>query len=125
MKYLRSNIFSYLFFAITMCIAGSIVLNNILYTHIHKLNNGQVIVHSHPYNKSQENKPEATHQHTDSELFVLQSLALLISYITVSISFYSTVKILSRLFKFLNLYLSENLRIIKERAPPTFYILEK
>jgi hypothetical protein len=29
-----------------------LIVNNIVFLHVHKLPNGEIIVHAHPYNKS-------------------------------------------------------------------------
>jgi hypothetical protein len=47
--------------------------NNILFIHPHKLLNGSIVFHSHPYSKSDESK-NGQHQHTQDELLVIQGL---------------------------------------------------
>ena len=46
--------------------------NSVNYRHYHKLPDGSVIAHAHPYNKkSSDTKPFKTHNHTSAELFFL------------------------------------------------------
>lgn len=45
--------------------------------HAHILGNGQVVVHAHPYNKSQDAAPFKKHQHSAPEFIQLSQLQLL------------------------------------------------
>ncbi len=56
---------------------GLLIVNNVVFLHSHKLSNGKVIVHAHPYNKSQDSAPFKTHNHTSKELFHIASIHLL------------------------------------------------
>jgi hypothetical protein len=45
-----------------------LVVNKVLFTHLHRYADGTVILHAHPYNKTTDKKPFKTHPHTRKEL---------------------------------------------------------
>lgn len=59
-------------------VMAALLVNKVVYTHIHILPDGSVIDHAHPYSKSTENKPGATHQHSNMILFLLDQMDVLI-----------------------------------------------
>lgn len=67
------------YFAIALVgIIGLLTLNNTLFMHLHRLPDGSLIVHAHPFSKSnQADDPGQTHQHTKVELLVFDSLLIL------------------------------------------------
>ena len=58
-------------------VLGLFILNNAVFLHAHRLPDGQVILHAHPYNKSQDPGPIKTHHHAATELYVLAQLQFL------------------------------------------------
>lgn len=68
----RKNIVSVLFIPIIVGITISSVLNG----HYHKLPDGEVVYHSHPYKEdtSPSDSPFQKHHHTPSEYFLFQQL---------------------------------------------------
>lgn len=62
---------------------GLLLINSILFTHSQTLADGSVVVHAHPYNKS-DNAP-INHNHHDDELLILANIALL--FFTAALSF--------------------------------------
>jgi hypothetical protein len=58
-------------------IVGLLTLNNVLFMHMHRLANGSLVVHAHPFSKS--NQPDSSaksHQHSKVEFQFLDSLLL-------------------------------------------------
>lgn len=53
------------------------VFNTAFFIHFHKLANGDIIVHAHPFNKEKDNQPFKTHHHTSQELILFQQFQLL------------------------------------------------
>ena len=52
------------------------IINFAINGHYHKLPNGEVIHHSHPYKHNKNNKlPFEDHHHTDSEYFILDQIS--------------------------------------------------
>ena len=59
-------------------VLGLFCLNNIVYNHKHRLKDGSLIVHAHPYNKSGDTNPLKSHRHTAEELVFLANLHIFI-----------------------------------------------
>jgi hypothetical protein len=55
-----------------VCLLAMIWLNNILFLHMHVLSDKTVIIHAHPFSKSDKNKPD--HNHTEQEYFLLEKI---------------------------------------------------
>lgn len=52
-----------------------LLINNSLFLHVHKLDDGRIISHAHPFNKSQKTSSgEAKHNHTANEILIYQIL---------------------------------------------------
>jgi hypothetical protein len=62
---------------VLVSIIGLVTLNNILFVHVHKLSNGMLVVHAHPFSKSTEATSNQTHQHSKIEFSFIDSLLLL------------------------------------------------
>ncbi len=62
-----------------------IIATNSIYYHSHKLHNGEVIAHAHPFNKAQDSTPFKTHQHSSVQLFFLEHMQLLFSILGFSV----------------------------------------
>jgi len=60
----------------------ALLINKVVYTHIHILANGSVVTHAHPFSKDAQHHPGATHQHSNAVIFVLDQLDVLILSIT-------------------------------------------
>lgn len=70
----------------------SLIANKAIFYHSHKLENGSIVSHAHPYNKTQDSTPFKTHHHSKTELLFFQSLdtlffvLFLVSLILLSIA---------------------------------------
>lgn len=70
-------------------IVGAFSLNNLIYTHSHILEDGRVITHAHPFDKSSDTDPFKSHLHTSSELIFLANMTFYLPiFILAIISFY-------------------------------------
>ncbi|WP_448518521.1 hypothetical protein [Rhodoflexus sp.] len=49
-----------------------IMLNSVMYRHSHRLPDGKIVSHAHPYKRSTDEAPAKPHEHTDKELALLQ-----------------------------------------------------
>lgn len=56
-------------------VMGLLIINSILFTHSQILFDGSVVIHAHPYNKT--NNPPQNHHHDKDELLILANIALL------------------------------------------------
>jgi hypothetical protein len=67
------------YFAIALVsIVGLLTINNALFLHMHRLANGSLVVHAHPFSKSNQTDSAAkSHQHSKVEFQFLDSLLLL------------------------------------------------
>jgi hypothetical protein len=76
-------------FAFLWCILSIMLLtNNAVFIHIHKLPDGDIIIHAHPYNKAENTSSQTQHHHTDFELFILQQLQTLFVLSIVGIALF-------------------------------------
>jgi hypothetical protein len=102
-------------------IVGVFALNEYLYIHKHICKDGSIVIHAHPYNKSQDSEQNKPHDHSAGDLVYLASFESFLPEISlafVAAEEYSvtyTYSDYTRLFKSPILYLSN-----QERAPPSF-----
>lgn len=53
-----------------------LLVNNFLFQHVHVLDNGKIIRHAHPFNKSDEGSPLNQHKHSTCEFSTLHAFSL-------------------------------------------------
>lgn len=99
---------------------GLLIVNNVVFLHTHKLANGNIIVHAHPYNKSQDSAPFKKHNHSSKELFHISSIQLL--FIT---AVFSILCILLTAYKRVYFFQTPTVHFnyffrLKGREPPRF-----
>lgn len=99
-------------------IVGMFIANQALFVHAHKMADGTIVQHAHPYHKSESGQPFQTHQHTKAEIFFLQNLQILFVFTLFTLALIGTPKqvisfALPSLFRPL-IFVSLN----KGRAPP-------
>jgi len=95
-----------------------LIANKTFFLHVHILNNGTIIEHAHPYNKSHDSNPHKSHQHSNAEYIFFQNLEILFSIVFLTIALMAFVK--KERFPFL-LHTRHALICIdlkKGRAPP-------
>ncbi|MFN8348441.1 MAG: hypothetical protein U0X91_25790 [Spirosomataceae bacterium] len=51
------------------------LLNGIVFRHAHKLSSGKIITHAHPYKSSNSNSPFQPNDHTNNELYLLDTVS--------------------------------------------------
>lgn len=62
-----------------------LIANNILFVHSHHLENGQTIIHAHPYNLFAEGDSKPKHEHSKNELILINLFNnILVSIIIIS-----------------------------------------
>lgn len=97
---------------------ASLLFNQALYTHTHILPDGSIVSHAHPFNKKEESKQGAAHQHSTLEFYLIQHLLLLF---LVSIT---VPRLISRLTEYLktrpasSAYMPAFPLTLPGRAPP-------
>lgn len=97
---------------------GLLITNKIVFTHIHKLDDGTIVEHAHPYNKADDSDPLKKHHHSNAELLFFNNLNILflIAFVALGIVF-SVKKKRSSFYLKLALWLT-HINLHKERAPP-------
>ncbi len=58
-------------------IMGLLIVNKVIFLHIHILDNGTIIEHAHPYNKSKDREPFKSHHHSDAQFLIFEQLKIL------------------------------------------------
>jgi acyl-coenzyme A thioesterase PaaI-like protein len=101
-------------------IMGLYMTNMVMFTHIHKVADGTVIVHAHPYHKSNDTKPYKSHHHTKYELLLYKNLEILffLFSLTCALFYFDKKSRLSIVRK--TIYSQTCILLYKGRAPPVF-----
>lgn len=96
--------------------------NAVFNLHVHKQNNGAVIAHAHPYQKSGSANGTANHHHSSHECFSIQQIT---SFFFSLASIIFLAALLGKAFEIRNLYhfhvkggILDSL--LPNRAPPAF-----
>jgi len=63
-----------------LCLIGFLIVNKAVYTHVHE-ENGVLVVHSHPFNKTSDSDPIKQHSHTKAQLFITHQLNILFAMV--------------------------------------------
>lgn len=56
-----------LFLFAMIAVLGFLIINKAVFVHTHKLENGTVYTHAHPYNKAKDALPFKSHHHTEAQ----------------------------------------------------------
>jgi len=102
---------------------GLLIANKSAYIHTHKLADGSLVTHAHPYDKSNDTDPNKTHHHSKTELLFLHNIEILFLTILHLIMFLSAFDKTSLPFHFISFYGCHSLFPRKERAPPYLIFL--
>jgi len=86
-----SNISKKTFAILMIGTMGLLIVNKGLFIHSHKLEDGSIIIHAHPYDKNQDSEPFKKHHHSKAEFIFLQSLNQLFLSIYLIIPFFSFI----------------------------------
>jgi hypothetical protein len=63
-----------------LCLIGFLIVNKAVYTHVHE-ENGVLVVHSHPFDKSADSDPIKEHNHTKTQLFITHQIEILFALV--------------------------------------------
>ncbi|MDD4730192.1 MAG: hypothetical protein PHN55_15755 [Dysgonamonadaceae bacterium] len=97
---------------------GMLIVNTIVFTHIHQLDDGTIVEHAHPYNKANDSAPLKTHHHSNAELFFFQNSNILFLVAFMSLGMVFSVKKKKNSFDFILEHSLTYINLHKERAPP-------
>ncbi len=95
-----------------------LITNKIAFTHIHKLDDGTIVEHAHPYNKTDDSAPLKTHHHTNAELLFFHNLNILFLVALIALGIVLSVKKKKISFQLKLAPTSSHIHLHKERAPP-------
>lgn len=74
MKIPNKNMLKKLLSLVLIVLLGLMTVNKSIFTHSHKLGNGIIITHSHPYNTAKDTTPFKEHHHSQSQLLFYASI---------------------------------------------------
>ncbi len=60
-----------------LIVISLMVTNKALNLHVHKADNGKIVMHAHPFNKATDSDPVKKHKHSNFEFFFISHLDLL------------------------------------------------
>ena len=118
MRIVVNSITIKLFAWLVIGIMAMFIANKAVYIHAHKLYDGSIIEHAHPYNKSADSKPYKSHNHTKIELLVAQSLDILFLFVFLTYALLVLVRIVNFTFRLQTKYSLSCIILHKGRAPP-------
>jgi hypothetical protein len=99
------------------------IANQALFLHAHKLADGTIVAHAHPYDKADETGPYKSHHHTSSQLIFFENLHILFLFLFLILAVLTIPQELKRSIDFLINYFLFYTNLHKGRAPPaSFYI---
>ena len=71
-----------IFSILLIIVMTALLINKVVYTHIHIEADGSIITHAHPFSKKAQKHPGSGHQHSGAMLFLLDQLDVLIMSMT-------------------------------------------
>ena len=94
------------------------VLNEVTWKHIHRLPDGTIISHAHPYSKTSDSDPFKRHQHTRAEFLFYQHSETLFPFLLLLTLFFLS-QIISEFISFPE-YHADKIFVVpcKGRSPP-------
>jgi hypothetical protein len=103
---------------ILIFIVGIFALNEYLYIHKHICKDGTVVIHAHPYNKSQDSGQKKSHEHSSGDLVFLASIQTFLP----ATDFIFSVQLVSSEIIYYDHKPANHIQIVslndQERAPP-------
>jgi hypothetical protein len=99
-------------------VMGMLITNKAVFLHVHKLEDGTIIVHAHPYDKSNDSKPYKSHHHSNAEFLFFQNLEILFLIVFLTLALIAYVKKGKISFKLITENTLICINLHKGRAPP-------
>lgn len=93
------------------------IVNRALFQHTHQIEDGRVISHAHPYDKSEDSTPFKNHIHTNAELLFLDQVDILFAFIVVLLALVTLLKAVDFVYV-TRRYSQLSLNFKLGRAPP-------
>lgn len=99
-------------------VMGMLIANKAIFLHVHKLDNGIIIEHAHPYDKSNDSKPYKSHHHSNAEFLFFQNLEILFLIVFLTFALIIICEKGQVLFQLLTEHILIFINLYKGRAPP-------
>jgi len=97
---------------------GLFIVNKAIFLHVHKLNDGTIVAHAHPYDKSNDSKPYKSHHHSNAGFLFFQNLEILFLIVFLTLALIILDKKEEALFKLITEHTLICINLHKGRAPP-------
>ena len=97
---------------------GMLIANKAVFMHTHKLSDGTVIEHAHPFNKTNDTTPYKSHHHSKAELLFFQNLDILLQIVFFTFALLTLVKKVKYTFYIKPRHTLSCIILHKGRAPP-------
>ncbi len=104
---------------LSIVLIGLMIVNKAVYFHSHILEDGQIIEHAHPFNKSTDNSDKpVNHSHTNFELLILSQLTVLFAFGIALILFFCRSLKINRQMQKIEVYTPMCVSFYSLRGPP-------
>ena len=118
MKKHTNHIAFRLFSVFILGVALFTIANQALYIHTHQTEEGEIIVHAHPFDKENDAKPIKTHHHEKVDFLFIQNAQVLFFVLMISIPPAPEKQISGIHFAYSRQFNSQYFASQKERGPP-------
>jgi len=99
-------------------ILAMLIANKAVFTHTHKLSDGTLIEHAHPFDKSNDPGPYKSHHHTNTELLFFQNLEIFSLIVFLTFAFFTKVRKATYTSFVQKGYIASCISFYQGRAPP-------
>ncbi|MFW5706213.1 MAG: hypothetical protein ACOCX8_04335 [Bacteroidota bacterium] len=98
-----------------------ITLNQAMFMHTHRLPDGSVVTHAHPFKRSaDQGTPHESHSHTQVEFQFFGSIGIIIAAFCTGVVVVLHFHVIARIERQITFHSAERLIKILGRAPPAF-----
>lgn len=101
-------------------VMGMLIFNNVAFTHVHQLDDGTIVQHAHPYNKSNDATPYKTHKHSNADLVFFKNLNILFLVAFFALGLVLSVKKEKVTYELVTEHALAYISLHQGRAPPIF-----
>ena len=101
-------------------IMGMLIVNKTMFMHVHKMADGTLITHSHPFDKSKDSMPYKSHHHTKYEFLFFENLEILYLIVILTFALINIVKKAKPSINSSANYTPACIILHKGRAPPVW-----
>jgi len=114
----RQNIIRKTFTYLILGVVSLLILNKAVFLHTHKLTDGTVILHAHPFHSYSDSNSKNPHQHTKGGFTYFDELNLLYQQLPDKFTFYKDDSYTTLAPTNISFYFQNYHSCLKNRAPP-------